>query len=301
MRVSFRQKSRLQTSIRHSTPSVAALGALLASCAALGQLLAAPAPASAQAAPASAQAAPASAQAAPAAPAAAEVAPSAPAAAQAARSAPAYRFAPGSPDGIGKFYRGREIAEVMGFEGAEWLERPERAREERPDLLVADLKLTPAMTVADIGAGSGYLTRRIAPLVPRGTVYAVDVQPEMVALLGKLAAEPGMGNVVARLGAPDDVKLPPNSLDVAFMVDVYHELAFPAEVITSLVRALKVGGRLVIVEYRGEDPAVPIKALHKMTAAQVRQEMQGFPLRWERTSERLPLQHLIVFERVAGR
>jgi len=228
-------------------------------------------------------------------------APAAPATAAAPAAASAqYRLAPGSPDGIGKFYRGREIAAVMGFEGAEWLERPERAREERPDLLVADLDLTAAMVVADVGAGSGYMTRRIAPRVPQGSVYAVDVQPEMVALLQTLAAEPGMGNVLPRLGAPDDVKLAANSLDLALMVDVYHELAFPAEVTASLVRALKTGGRLVIVEYRAEDPAVPIKALHKMTAAQVRLEMQGFPLRWVRTSERLPLQHLIVFEKLAA-
>lgn len=224
----------------------------------------------------------------------------APAPAPAPASTSAYRIAPGSPDGIGKFYHGREIAAVMGFEGAQWLERPERAREERPDQLVADLQLTPAMTVADIGAGSGYLTRRIAPLVPRGRVYAVDVQPEMVALLTTLAAQPGMANIVPRLGAPDDVELPPNSLDLALMVDVYHELAFPAEVIASLVRALRVGGRLVIVEYRAEDPAVPIKLLHKMTAAQVRLEIEGSQLRWARTSERLPLQHVIVFEKTAA-
>jgi SAM-dependent methyltransferase len=109
-----------------------------------------------------------------------------------------------------------------------------------------------------------------------------------------------MANIVPRLGAPDDVKLPPNSLDLALMVDVYHELAFPAEVIASLVRALRVGGRLVIVEYRAEDPAVPIKLLHKMTAAQVRLEIEGSQLRWARTSERLPLQHVIVFEKTAA-
>ncbi len=202
-----------------------------------------------------------------------------------------------SSDGIGRFYHGREIARVMGFEGASWLDRPEREREERPDRLVEELRIEPGMTIADVGAGSGYLSRRLAPLVAPGKVYAVDVQPQMIDLLKDLAREPGMGNIVPWQDAVDDTKLPAASLDLAVMVDVYHELAYPAEVVESLVRALKPGGRLVFVEYRAEDPAVPIKALHKMTAAQVRLEMRDFPLRFERDSESLPLQHLIVFRK----
>lgn len=208
-----------------------------------------------------------------------------------------YRQAPASPDGIGKRYDGREIAHVMGFAGAEWLERPGREREERPDILVEELHLQPGMTVADIGAGSGYLSRRLAPLVAPGRVFAVDVQPEMVALLTTLAKQPGMGNLVPRQGAPDDVRLPAASVDAAVMVDVYHELEFPYEVMRSIVQALKPGGRVVFVEYRGEDPSVPILPLHKMSVAQVRREMQRFPLVWERTAERLPLQHVIVFRK----
>jgi SAM-dependent methyltransferase len=212
---------------------------------------------------------------------------------------PLYRAGRGSPDGIGKFYQGREIAAVMGFEGTPWLERPSRANEERPDLLVAELRLQPGMTVADIGAGSGYLSRRMAPIVGPGRVFAVDVQPQMVALLRELSLKPEFKNVVPILGDADDVKLPPASIDLAVLVDVYHELAYPYEVMHSLIHALKAGGRVVLVEYRGEDPAVPIKLLHKMSVAQIQREMSVLTLTWERTSERLPMQHVVVFRKSA--
>lgn len=215
----------------------------------------------------------------------------------AARSADAYRYATPSADGIGKFYHGREIAQVMGFDGAAWLDRPEREREERPDWLVEELALRPDMTVADVGAGSGYLERRLAPELPRGKIYAVDLQPPMVEMLGELARRPEYRQVIPVQGAADDARLPPGVVDVAVLVDVYHELEFPAEVLRSVVRALKPGGRLVLVEYRAEDPAVPIKAAHKMSERQVRLELSALPLVWERTSERLPLQHFIVFRR----
>jgi SAM-dependent methyltransferase len=211
--------------------------------------------------------------------------------------APAYRSGHASEDGIGKFYEGREIARVMGFEGADWLERPTRDQEERPDQLVRELDLKPGMTVADVGAGSGYLSRRIAPLVAPGKVYAVDVQPEMVGLLRELSRQPKFANVVPTLGAADDTRLPAASLDLAVMVDVYHELEFPYEAMQSVLRAVKPGGRVVLVEYRAEDPAVPIKALHKMSVAQIRREMGVFPVVLERTSETLPIQHIVVFRK----
>jgi ubiquinone/menaquinone biosynthesis C-methylase UbiE len=211
--------------------------------------------------------------------------------------APRYQSGTASQDGIGKFYYQREIAQVMGFEGAAWLDRAERAQEERPDVLVKELHLTPGMTVADIGAGSGYLAKRIAPIVAPGRVLAVDVQPQMVELLKSLSAQPGLKNIVPILGSPDDTHLPAESIDLAVMVDVYHELSFPYEVVRSILSALKPGGRLVFVEYRGEDPRVPIKALHKMTVAQIRLEMQPFPITLERTVEELPIQHIVVFRK----
>lgn len=212
---------------------------------------------------------------------------------------PLYREGRGSPDGIGKFYQGREIAAVMGFEGTPWLERPNRASEERPDLLVEELRLQPGMAVADIGAGSGYLSRRMAPIVGPGRVFAVDVQPQMVALLRELSQKPELKNLVPIQGDTDNVKLPSASIDLAVLVDVYHELAYPYEVMRSLIRALKPGGRVVLVEYRGEDAAVPVKLLHKMSEAQIRREMSALPLTWDRTSERLPMQHIVVFRKAA--
>lgn len=217
-------------------------------------------------------------------------------AAATAADAPRYGMQRPSPDGIGKTYFGREIAQVMGWQGAAWLERPEREQEERGSQLIRELALQPGMFVADIGAGSGYYARRVAPLLgPDGRLFAVDVQPEMVAMLRRLAQDPRNGNIQPVLGAVDDVRLAPASLDLAFMVDVYHELEYPSEMLDSIVRALKPGGRLVFVEYRGEDPEVPIKPLHKMTERQVRLEASGHGLEWLRTGTSLPWQHVVTF------
>ena len=209
-----------------------------------------------------------------------------------------YTTAPASADGIGTRYMGREIAGVMGWQGAAWLEREEREREERTDLLMNALALTPGMVVADIGAGTGYLSRRMARVVaPAGKVLAVDVQPEMVTMLKDLTRSSGQANIEPLLGTETDVRLPASTVDLAIMVDVYHELSRPYEVLASVVRALKPGGRVVFVEYRAEDPAVPIKALHKMSEAQVKREASVHPLVWERTVNTLPWQHLVVFRK----
>lgn len=218
--------------------------------------------------------------------------------AQTGLNAERYSQLPASADGIGKSYMGREISAVMGWQGASWLERQEREREERTDLLLAALMLKPGSVVADIGAGTGYLSRRMAPLVmPGGKVWAVDVQPEMINLLQAGVKRSGLTQIEAKLSAVDDVKLPASSVDLAIMVDVYHELAYPYEVMASLLKALKPGGRLVFVEYKAEDPLVPIKPLHKMSEAQIKREAAVFPLDWERTVKTLPWQHVVVFRK----
>jgi precorrin-6B methylase 2 len=209
-----------------------------------------------------------------------------------------YTRVPAGADGIGKRYMGRDISAVMGWQGAAWLEREEREREERTDLLLTALQLKPGMVVADIGAGTGYLSRRMAPAVmPGGRVLAVDVQPEMVSFLQGMVTKTGLTQIEPLLGAESDVKLPPASVDLAIMVDVYHELAFPFEVMSSIVRALKPGGQIVFVEYRAEDPKVPIKALHKMSEAQIKREAAVHALVWERTVSTLPWQHCVVFRK----
>jgi len=214
-------------------------------------------------------------------------------------SAPRYEFrTEHDPNGIGKFYFGREIAQVMGHQGADWLERPQREQEEQTDRMVDELQIRPGEIVADIGAGTGYLSRRLAQRTGvGGKVLAVDIQPEMLQLLANNMARFGISNVVPVLGAVTNPLLGPASVDVAVMVDVYHEFEFPYEMMLGICRALKPGGRVIFVEYRREDPAVPIKLLHKMTAAQVKREMSALPLIWVRTSEVLPRQHVMVFRK----
>ncbi|WP_218081909.1 class I SAM-dependent methyltransferase [Anthocerotibacter panamensis] len=201
------------------------------------------------------------------------------------------------PEGIGKFYMGREIANVMGFSGAAWLERASREQTEQPERVLQSLDLRPTDVVADIGAGTGYFTFRISPLVPQGKVLAVDVQPEMITVLTGLTKDRHIPNVTPILGTITDPKLPAQSVDLALMVDTYHELSHPREMMAGIVQALKPGGRVVLIEYRGEDGNIPIKALHKMTQEQARREMAGAGLVWQETKNFLPYQHLMVFSK----
>ena len=211
---------------------------------------------------------------------------------------PGYIATPASVDGIGKRYMDREISGVMGWQGAAWLERDKREREERTDLLLDALALQPGMVVADIGAGTGYLSRRMAPLVvPGGKILALDLQPEMVNMLQAAVNRSGLKQIEVKQGSVDNIKLPKNSIDMAIMVDVYHELAYPYEVMVSILEALKPRGRLVFVEYKAEDIRVPIKPLHKMSEAQIKREAGVFPLDWERTVSTLPWQHVVVFRK----
>jgi predicted methyltransferase len=204
-----------------------------------------------------------------------------------------------SRDGIGKFYFGREIAQVMGHQGAGWLERPEREAEEQPEALVAALVLKPGDVVADVGAGSGYFSWRMARQVgPDGRVYAVEIQQEFLAALMASMERRGVAAIVQPvLGTARDPRLPAAACDLILLVDVYHEFEHPFEMVQAMIRALKPGGRLVLVEYRGEDPAVPIKPLHKMTAAQVRRELAVHPLRFAANLTLLSRQHVLVFQK----
>ncbi|MDX2222502.1 MAG: methyltransferase domain-containing protein [Rhodospirillaceae bacterium] len=202
-----------------------------------------------------------------------------------------------SPDGIGKVYMGREIAQVMGHLGAPWLERAERAREEGTAALVRNLPLEPDDVVADIGAGTGYFSFRIAARVPQGKVLAVDVQPEMLDIVAARKAETGLANVEPVLGGADDPNLPAAGVDLILMVDAYHEFEFPREMGEAMVRALKPGGLIALVEYRAEDDNVPIKRLHKMSQRQAKAEMAAIGLDWIETKDMLPWQHLMIFRK----
>ena len=209
---------------------------------------------------------------------------------------PGYVSAPqNSTGGIGKFYLGREISRVMGHQGAQWLERPGRVQEEQPDMVVNNMGLDSDEVVADIGAGSGYFSLRIAKLVPDGKVLAVDIQPEMLELLELRKSEAGISNVEGVLGAVDNPNLPENSIDAAIMVDAYHEFSHPFEMIEGIYKALKPGGRIFLLEYREEDPSIPIRPLHKMSELQAVKEMSVFGLDWTDTLDFLPWQHMMIF------
>ena len=204
------------------------------------------------------------------------------------------------PNGLGKFYMGREIAMVMTYHGAPWLERVEREQEERLSELVRELKLKPGQVIADVGAGSGVITILMAQEVGEsGKVVAIDVQQEMLDLLGDKIKDRDIKNVELVLGTDKSPKLKAASIDLALMVDVYHEFEFPFEMMLELSKALKPGGRVAFVEYRREDPQVPIKLVHKMSEAQVQKEIgqPEFGLKWKETLGTLPRQHVVVFER----
>lgn len=210
----------------------------------------------------------------------------------------AYTFKKGSPDGTGKYYMGREIAYIMGASGAAWLERNSRQKEENTNLAVSKFPVTASSSVADIGAGSGYYTFRVAPKVPAGKVYAVEIQDEMIRMLEDRKKELANTNVTIVKGDSVSPNLPENSIDLAFMVDVYHELLYPKEMLQHIRKSLKKDGRLLLMEYKAEDPSIAIKECHKMSVAQVQKELRanGFELVYK--GDFLPIQHLLIFKKI---
>jgi ubiquinone/menaquinone biosynthesis C-methylase UbiE len=208
-----------------------------------------------------------------------------------------YRYRKPSFDGTGKIYRRREISEVMGHQGAAWLERRDREQEENPNQLIESLSLNPTDVVADIGAGTGYISFRLAPFVAQGKVLAIDVQPKMIDILRERISKTGVRNIQPILGTEQDPHLPLESVDLAILVDAYHEFSYPQEIMTAVVKALKPGGKVALVEYREEDPLVFIKPHHKMTQIQAKKEMKAIGLTWRETRSSLPQQHLMIFQK----
>ena len=212
-------------------------------------------------------------------------------------SKPVYKLGKASIDGIGKFYWGREISHVMGAGGTDWLERVERNEEENTNAAISNIQLTPNAVVADIGAGTGYYSFKLAVKVPNGKVYAVEIQDEMISYLTNKKA--ALKDSVVEIIKSSEVSpnLPENSIDLAIMVDVYHELEFPQEMLQAIRKSLKPTGKILLVEYRGEDPNVPIKALHKTTVAQLNKELaaNGFELSYQ--GNFLPIQHFLLYQK----
>ncbi|GAA4325734.1 class I SAM-dependent methyltransferase [Pontixanthobacter gangjinensis] len=206
-----------------------------------------------------------------------------------------YTYKSGSFDGIGKFYKGREIAHVMGYQGIGWLERPEREKEENTSRLIENMNIQPGDSIADIGAGSGYHVFKMAPLAGNGLVYAVDIQPEMLSEIEKKKKSSGQGNVRIIKGSEKSVNLPQNSVDKILMVDVYHEFSYPVEMLESMYKALRKNGRIYLIEYKGEDASIPIKKLHKMTETQAVKEFEANGFRLKENKDNLPWQHCMVF------
>ncbi|HJY85151.1 MAG TPA: methyltransferase [Candidatus Binatia bacterium] len=203
-----------------------------------------------------------------------------------------------SSDASPKTFKGRVIAPAMSYQGADWLERADREATEQPEKVLDALNITPGSTVADIGAGTGYFSIRLAKRVgPQGRVLATDIQPQMLALLSDNMRAAGIHNIEPILCTPTDAKLPEGQLDLALMVDVYHELAYPQETVVQVRRALKPEGRLVLIEYRGEDPNVPIKSEHKLTLVQARSELEPMGFQLKEVFEFLVYQRVIVFKK----
>jgi len=214
-----------------------------------------------------------------------------------AEDAPHYSWKEPSRDGIGKVYMGREISQVVSQHAIGWLERRDREAEEKPSLVLENLELKEDAVVADIGAGSGYFSFLLASLVPEGKVVAVDIQREMLDFIEAKKKLKRVANIETHLGTIEDTRLPEESVDLVLMVDAYHEFSHPREMAESIVEGLKSGGRVILLEYRGEDPDVPIKPLHKMTVKQVRREMEAVGLEFVEVRDFLPIQHFLVFRK----
>ena len=206
-----------------------------------------------------------------------------------------YIFKEGDFNGIGKWYMGREIAYVMGYQGIGWLERSEREKEENVSKLIKNMRIKSNDVIADIGAGSGYHAFRMASLAPNGLVYAVDIQTEMLMAIEKNKENSEIKNIDTILGTEKSVEIPKNSVDKILMVDVYHEFSFPVEMITSMKSALKSNGELFLIEYRAEDPLVPIKTIHKMSEKQAIKEMEAAGFKLRKNIDNLPWQHCMIF------
>jgi len=206
-----------------------------------------------------------------------------------------YIFKEGDFNGIGKWYMGREIAYVMGYQGIGWLERSEREKEENVSKLIKNMRIKPNDFIADIGAGSGYHAFRMASLAPNGLVYAVDIQTEMLMAIENKKTFSENSNIETILGTEKTVELPKNSVDKILMVDVYHEFSFPIEMIASMKSALKSNGELFLIEYRAEDPLVPIKTIHKMSEKQAIKEMEAAGFKLRKNIDNLPWQHCMIF------
>jgi SAM-dependent methyltransferase len=206
-----------------------------------------------------------------------------------------YTVKQGDPNGINKWYMGRQIAQVMSHYGIDWLERPERQYEENTALLLKNLDLKPGMNFADIGAGSGYYSNLISKRIGNGKVFAVDVEPEMITYLNDRIKKEKLSNIVTVLGSETSVSLPALSMDIMLLVDVYHEFSFPYEMGLSMFKSLKPNGKLVLVEFRSEDKSVPIKKIHKMSEAQAVKELQMAGFHLEKNIDNLPWQHCMVF------
>jgi len=217
--------------------------------------------------------------------------------AQVANTEVKYTYKRGDYNGIGKWYMGREIAYVMGFQGIDWLERSEREKEENVSTLIKNMRIKPNDSIADIGAGSGYHVFKMAPLAEKGLVYAVDIQWEMLDAVQKKKTLTNVKNVETILGTEKSVNLPKHSVDKVLMVDVYHEFSYPVEMIESIKNALKTKGQLFLIEYRGEDSNVPIKKIHKMTEKQSVLEMEAAGFILKENIRNLPWQHCMIFEK----
>jgi ubiquinone/menaquinone biosynthesis C-methylase UbiE len=209
-----------------------------------------------------------------------------------------YRYTKANRDGIGKYYMGREISHVMGHQGADWLQRRGRETEERTDILLQQLPINPGDNIADIGAGSGYFSLPMAEITgSTGTVYAVDIQPEMLAIIAEKSLARDITNIQRIQASDQDPGLPANSINMALFVDAYHEFEWPREVMTAVVDSLVPGGKVVLIEYRAEDPRVNILKNHKMTETQARIEMEAVGLVFIKNDDFLPKQHFLVFKK----